>query len=138
MSDWRSRLQWLPVFLLVLVALNQQRLAHTSDLSPWSGGGFGMFSTTDAPTDRHLHIYELNPSLRRELWLPEGLEDEGRRALALPSEHRLRKLTELIRASMALPAETSIEIHIWARRYSPEDLRPESYLLGHYRDEPAR
>ena len=70
--------------------------------------------------------------------MPEELKDEGRRALALPSERRLNKLTELIRASLALPADTGIEIHIWARRYSPEDLRPESYLLGHYRDEPAR
>ena len=40
--------------LLVLVALNQIRLAHTSWLSPWKGGGFGMFSSTDDPGQRFI------------------------------------------------------------------------------------
>jgi hypothetical protein len=65
MMGWRNRAQLLPVLLLLCVALHQLRLVYTTDLSPWSGGGFGMFSTTDAPSDRHLYIYELKPSLRR-------------------------------------------------------------------------
>jgi hypothetical protein len=135
---WRVRAQWLPVLILVCVALNQQRLAHTAHLSPWSGGGFGMFSTTDAPTDRHLHVYALSPSLRRELSLPAALEEEGRRALSLPSERRLHKLAGEIRASLKVPATTGIEIHVWATRYNPGDLRPGSYLLRQYRDDHAR
>ena len=38
--------------LLGLVALNQLYLAATTDLTPWRGGGFGMFSTADRPEHR--------------------------------------------------------------------------------------
>ena len=41
---WRS---WLPVALLLVVAGVQVALVKTEGLSPWKGGGFGMFSTTD-------------------------------------------------------------------------------------------
>jgi hypothetical protein len=37
----------LPVSLLVVVAGAQVTLATTAGLSPWKGGGFGMFATTD-------------------------------------------------------------------------------------------
>jgi hypothetical protein len=32
-----------PGGVLIVVALHQLFLAQTADLSPWSGGGFGMF-----------------------------------------------------------------------------------------------
>ncbi len=47
-----------PVFLVV-VALLQQYLAHTDSLSPWKGGGFGMFSTYDSPGARLLKVFVL-------------------------------------------------------------------------------
>lgn len=39
--------RFLPAMLLVAVACNQFRLTITADLTPWKGGGFGMFSTID-------------------------------------------------------------------------------------------
>ena len=42
--------------LLVLVACVQLTLVRTSDLTAWKGGGFGMFSTYDAPTSRALRL----------------------------------------------------------------------------------
>ena len=42
--------------LLLGVALTQMVMAHTLQLSPWKGGGFGMFSTVDSPGMRFLAI----------------------------------------------------------------------------------
>lgn len=53
----------LPAAILVMVALLQLYLTHTANLSPWKGGGFGMFGATDAPDMRVIHA--------------EGLDQDG-------------------------------------------------------------
>lgn len=50
LSQWIER--WLVPSILVGVALLQITLAHTANLSPWKGGGFGMFSSIDSPSMR--------------------------------------------------------------------------------------
>ena len=58
----------LPAALLLTIALTQMTLARTADLSPWKGGGFGMFAAIDQPGNRIIAI---------------RVEDEhGRRAVA--------------------------------------------------------
>ncbi|MGK7911440.1 MAG: hypothetical protein AB4050_08145 [Synechococcus sp.] len=42
----------LPASILVFVALLQIYLVQTTNLSPWKGGGFGMFAAVDAPSMR--------------------------------------------------------------------------------------
>jgi len=121
----------LPALLLVAVALHQIFLARTEALSPWSGGGFGMFSTTDGWGARHLHAFALRPGLRRELELPEELIDPVRRALALPTEPRLRALAGTL-ATLPTPDQgplEAIEIQVFARRYDPVTLAPSGELL---------
>lgn len=129
--------QALPVVCLLCVALNQAYLVFSEGLSPWSGGGFGMFSTTDAVTDRHLHIYESTPALRRELAAPAELEDDIRGALALPSARQLQKLAALLREQLAVPSSSGLEIHVWSRQYAPGNLTPESRLLRQHRADAA-
>lgn len=53
-DEW---IKWTPVVLLIVVAMNQQYLAHFRNLTPWKGGGFGMFSTVDTYTGRTLFVY---------------------------------------------------------------------------------
>lgn len=53
----------LPAAILVMVALLQIYLAHTANLSPWKGGGFGMFGAIDAPDMRVIQA--------------EGLDQDG-------------------------------------------------------------
>jgi hypothetical protein len=53
----------LPAAILILVALLQLYLTQTANLSPWKGGGFGMFGTTDAPDMRVIQA--------------EGLDQQG-------------------------------------------------------------
>lgn len=53
----------LPAAILILVALLQLYLSQTANLSPWKGGGFGMFGATDAPDMRVIQA--------------EGLDQQG-------------------------------------------------------------
>jgi hypothetical protein len=110
--------------LLAAVACVQIALARGAGLSPWLGGGFGMFSTTDAWGRRHLHAFAWRTGLRRELRVPPG--PAVRRALALPTDDHLRALAAEL-ARMPGPDEApleAIEIQVFARRYDPVTLAP--------------
>jgi hypothetical protein len=45
--------------VLIGIACLQLYLAHSHHLTPWKGGGFGMFSTVDSQGARFLRIYLL-------------------------------------------------------------------------------
>ena len=122
---------WLPAAVLVVVAANQFRLALTEDVSPWSGGGFGMFSSTDAPNNRHLHAFVQNEGIRREVAVPARLEVAVRRATTLPTRQRLGKLGKEL-ASMESGGRIrwdEIELQVWALTYDPDTLLPEGRLV---------
>ncbi len=130
----RASARWLgdlPIALLVCVALSQLVLAQRADLSPWSGGGFGMFSTTDAGSRRHLHVFVLRPGLERELPIPLVLEELARRARVLPSEANLRALAlEMVHVPTPDPGPaTAVRIKLWRTRFDPETLVPSSHIL---------
>jgi hypothetical protein len=122
---------WLPAVLLAAVAVNQLRLAHTESLSPWSGGGFGMFSTTDSPDNRHLHAVVQNDSIRREVVIPDSLATETLRATTLPTRKRLGPLAAELALieSDGLIAWDEIEIQVWVVEYQPDSLAPHGRLL---------
>ncbi|MGH7286393.1 MAG: hypothetical protein ACREI8_00015 [Myxococcota bacterium] len=117
--------------LLVAVALHQLWLVERFDLSAWCGGGFGMFSTTDGWGARHLHAVASSPSFRTSLEIPDELDDDKRRALALPTQKRLRALARALahRAPHDLEAPHTIRIDVFARRFDAETLAPEGVLL---------
>lgn len=72
--------------LLVTVALLQLALAHTQLLSPWKGGGFGMFSTVDSPGARFLRLRLLTEMGTLPLQTPVLLQDDASRLRTLPTE----------------------------------------------------
>jgi len=128
---WARRLRILPGALLILVASQQILLAHTSGLSAWSGGGFGMFSSTDAGATRHLHAFVRRPGLRREVRPPRALEEQVRRVLTLPTDANLRALAAEI-ADVPTPdygPPTAVEIQVWHTRFDPKTLTPASRIL---------
>jgi hypothetical protein len=43
--------------ILVAVALVQAFLAHTQDMTPWKGGGFGMFASVDRANHRSVRVF---------------------------------------------------------------------------------
>jgi hypothetical protein len=125
------RLWYLPSLLLLVVACNQLRLACTTALSPWWGGGFGMFATTDAWGTRHVHAFAIRPGVRRELAIPSSLRREVQRALTLPSDSQLRDLAHKL-AEVPTPDEgalEAIELQVWATRFAPDTLEPSGFLL---------
>jgi hypothetical protein len=114
--------------LLAAVALSQLWLAYTEKLSAWSGGGFGMFSTADVFARRHLHAQLLAPGVIRELEVPVELRMQARRALALPTDARLRALGEALAAHAGEPAD-AISLTVYARRFDRRTLAPSGELL---------
>ena len=125
-----ARLRALPAVLLVVVALLQILAATRGTLSPWLGGGFGMFSTTDSPTRRHLHAVALRPGVRQEIEVPEWLAFEVRRALGLPSAGHLQALARELAAIEvergdpdAAPLE-AIAISVYRVRFDRDTLAP--------------
>jgi hypothetical protein len=124
-------LRLLPGLILTAVACHQIVLAHTSDLAAWSGGGFGMFASTDAGATRHLHAYVRRPGLRRELRPADADEDRVRRALTLPSDANLRRLAASL-ATLPTPDHgpaTALEIQVWYTVFDPATLAPDSRIL---------
>ena len=126
----------LPVALLVVVALHQVTATRYGDLTPWKGGGFGMFASTDSPGNRRLSIQALEPGLRRELELPPGLGLAAERALAFPTRRRVEDLAMQIAEAVgdAGSPTTSVEITVWKAWPQPEPLRSASALVNPTQD----
>jgi hypothetical protein len=134
-----ARLRALPALLLVCVAITQAIAATRGPLSPWLGGGFGMFSTADSPTRRHLHAVALRPGLRQDVEIPEALERDLRKALGLPSAGRLRALARELEAieieqgdPHAAPLD-AISIVVYRLRFDRDTLAPSGEPLASFR-----
>ncbi len=89
--------------VLVLVATSQVVIASTTDLTPWRGGGFGMFSTTDNHDQRFLRITAVTDSgatvpvdARELLQADSPVQDEIVRARARPTTGNLDALADAI------------------------------------------
>ena len=110
-----------PTALLLAVASAQMVLARTGDLSPWKGGGFGMFASVDGLPFRWVRLYVFAPDRSEELALPASLEDQAHRVVTWP--HR-RALEDLARAVLAReqrrqqPVET-VRVEVWRADVSP-------------------
>jgi hypothetical protein len=125
-------LRWLPPALLVAVALHQLLLASTRHLTPWCGGGFGMFSTTDGRYARHLHVYGTSPGVRIEFEMPPEFDERVRAAVALPEDHRLRALARDFAPHAVSDFESpdSIRLEVYATRWDASTLAPSGVLLA--------
>jgi hypothetical protein len=86
---WRATL---PVVLLLAVACAQVMFARTAGMSPWKGGGFGMFSTTDDAGRRRVRVFVSAPERSEEIAISRSLEDAARRAAVLPTDASLSRL----------------------------------------------
>jgi hypothetical protein len=118
--------------LLALVAGFQLWLAHAHALTPWCGGGFGMFSTIDGWGARHLHVWLRGDGWRREVEIPRELSLLEEAASALPDATRLRALALALAARddgrMGTPR--SVEIVVLTRRFESRELVPEGVTIA--------
>jgi hypothetical protein len=118
--------------LLALVAGVQIWLAHAHGLTPWCGGGFGMFSTIDGWGARHLHAWLRGDGWRREVEVPRELKALEEKALALPDPARLRALALALAArdDGRLGAPRSVEILVLARSFDGDELVPRGVSIA--------
>ena len=95
LQTWRV---YAPVLALIAVAVVQVVLTRTADLSPWKGGGFGMFASTDGVAFRRVRIVVEAPGRSEQLAIAPSLQAAADRAALLPSDRLLTKLAQAVAA----------------------------------------
>jgi hypothetical protein len=111
----------LPPALLVTVASVQIVFALTANLSPWKGGGFGMFATLAGLPFRETRIFVDAADRSEELAIPASLEDAAARAATFPHERSLRRLAAAVIARerrLGRPVET-VRLEVWRAEFTP-------------------
>jgi hypothetical protein len=120
-TGWRV---WLPAVVLIVVAVAQVLLAKTSQLSPWKGGGFGMFATTDGMAFRHVRIFVEAEGRSEELEITPSQEFSAARAQLFPSDRMLIGLAQTVadrERRYHRPVET-VRVEVWRTEFSPVSL----------------
>ena len=120
-----------PAALLVLVAIGQLRLAHTVGLSPWKGGGFGMFASLDARPFRYVRIFVQAPERSEELAVPPSLEALAASVEVLPGDHQLEQLAQGVLARERRRQRPVVDgrLEVWRVEFAPGSLTPRDRLV---------
>ena len=88
--------------LLVAIASAHLHATHAHGLTPWKGGGFGMFSTVDSRGARFVRTYIENHAGDRSFEMPvripnhEHFKQQVRFVRAMPVETRVQKLAKTL------------------------------------------
>ena len=100
-------------------------LAKFSDLSPWKGGGFGMFSTTDGMAFRYVRLFVDAPGRSEELSVTASLEMAAARAQLYPSDHFLKGLGEAAGARELRNGRdaSAVRVEVWRVEFSDHPLK---------------
>jgi hypothetical protein len=111
----------LPSVLLVIVAAAQMTLARTALLSPWKGGGFGMFATIDGLPFRQVRLFVDARERSEQLVIPESLEIEAAKAATFPRDHALERLGRAViaRERSRGRAADRARVEVWCADISP-------------------
>ena len=112
----------IPVALLLVIAGLQMYTAHTTELSPWKGGGFGMFSTVDVPTERVVELYLIVDGEEIPTAIPDAFQPHKTSLAPMPTDRRTEEMAQ------ALAAESWIAL---------EDHLPEPLQRFKHQAEPA-
>ncbi|MCI0441828.1 hypothetical protein L0244_37890 [bacterium] len=127
-------LAFIPTILLIVVACVQIYLSRNADLTPWKGGGFGMFSTTDGNANRYLRVFVTGPQRSEEILIKPSLEDLATRAEMYPQNSQLEKLAKAIlkdQQQKHLPVQ-SVRIEVWRIQYDQPTLKPTTEVIHEY------
>jgi hypothetical protein len=132
----RHERRWaaVPAVLLAIVATGQIVLTHLTPLSPWKGGGFGMFATLDGRPFRYVRTFVRASERSEELAVPPSLEDLAASAEILPSDDRLERLARAVIARehrRGQPAD-EVQLDVWRVEFASGSLAPRERLLRRY------
>ncbi len=125
---WRSLA---PALVLCLVALGQVGMARWTGLSPWKGGGFGMFATTDGSAARFVRLFVEAPGRSEEIEVRPSMEEAAARAQLFPVRWLTRRLAETVvaRERRYGRSVSTVRVQVWRTRYAPDTLRANDSLL---------
>jgi hypothetical protein len=126
-AERRRRALVAPALLLAL-ALTQIGGWAAFDLSPWKGGGFGMFSTNDHGAFRQVRVVELAAGSERPVALPEELERLVRHVREVPRDANLRRLGAALRERS--PRLAVLRVEVWRTEFAAADLAPTRVLVA--------
>lgn len=110
-----------PAVLLLVVAATQMVLARTTALSPWKGGGFGMFASVDGAPFRWARLYVFAAERSEEIAIPASLEDQVHRVVTWPHQRAIEGLARAVVARerrLGRPVE-SVRVEIWRADVTP-------------------
>lgn len=124
----------LPSVLLVIVAGTQIVLARTAGMTPWKGGGFGMFSTLDHGAYRGVEAVIEGPNRSEALEIPPSLEELAARAATCPTDWLLRQLAERIvaRERRYERSVSRVTLTAWRTEFDRVTLRANERTLRTY------
>ena len=113
-----------PAALLTVVAVAQIALSRHADLTPWKGGGFGMFSTLDHGAFRGVSVVVDGPERSETLEIPPSLEVLAARAANCPDEWLLRRLADEVAAREARYGRpvTRVTVDVWKTSFARDTL----------------
>jgi len=96
-------------------------LARYADLSPWKGGGFGMFASIDGTPYRSVRLFVQAEERDEELAVPPSLEDLATRVATFPHRRAVERL-----AARAIDREIRrgrpvdrMRVEVWRADFSP-------------------
>lgn len=128
-AGWLPRVApYVAPLILVCVASLQIFLAHHAHLSPWKGGGFGMFSTVARPDSRVVRGYLLpDDDTQIPLRLPSDVDRQMQKVRCLPSPFQLERLAHELEALSWVVGRTTpfaVLYEAYRRRYDAEHSDP--------------
>ena len=136
MSPGRRERWWaaLPAVLLAVTATSQIVLTQVTMLSPWKGGGFGMFATLDGRPFRYVRMFVRAPERSEELAVPPSLEELVASVEILPSPHQLERLARAVvaRERRRGRAADEVRVEVWRVQFAAGSLAPRDRLLRWY------
>ena len=117
-SPWRSPIPW----ILIAIAFVQFISAHIAGLTPWKGGGFGMFASIDSAEGRFLAVSGHDAQRRQYRVVIQAGDSIGpvpasavARTRMAPSRERLLRVARAVLRLPLMPARN-------ARRSPPQKL----------------
>ena len=120
--------------VLIVVATAQIVLTQVRMLSPWKGGGFGMFATLDGRPFRYVRMFVRAPERSEELAVPASLEELAASVEILPSDPQLERLARAVVARehrRGRPAD-EVRLEVWRVEFAAGSLAPRDHLLRRY------
>jgi hypothetical protein len=127
-TDWRV---FAPVVVLLVVAGTQLVLVRTAGLTPWKGGGFGMFAAVDGGAVRSVRIVVEGPGRSEVLDVPPSLALDAERAAALPITGLLARVADGVAARAARRGErlSRVIVEVWTATLSADGSQANAHRL---------